>query len=93
MKRLLHLTLLVIILLGTSIALSAPSSPDVSWWTVDGGGAVPKLTGGTYSLQGSTGQADAGLLANGSFALSGGYWNSRIVKWTRHVYLPLVIRQ
>ncbi len=93
MKRLLLLTLLMIILLGSSIALSAPNSLDVSWWTVDGGGAVPKLTGGTYSLQGTTGQADAESLANGSFTLSGGYWNSRIVEWTTVVYLPLVMRQ
>jgi len=93
MGRLWLFSLLTIILLGAGIALSAPDALDLNWWTVDGGGAVPRLTGGSYSLQGTTGQPDAGILANGVFMLSGGYWNGRIPKWTTHVYLPLVIRQ
>jgi len=92
MKRGLLFLLLMIFLLGTGVALSSPDSLNLSWWTVDGGGAVPKLSGGAYSLQGTTGQPDAGVLANGTLTLSGGYWNSRIAEPAARVYLPLVIR-
>jgi len=46
---------------------------DLSWSTVDGGGAT-FLTGGPYALGGTAGQPDAGLLAGGPYELSGGFW-------------------
>lgn len=64
-----------------AVALTALSAPiasaqtyDLSWWTVDGGGATG-TTGGTFVLSGTAGQPDAGpALAGGAFALSGGFW-------------------
>lgn len=46
---------------------------DLSWHTVDGGGA--RSVGATYALAGTIGQVDAGVRASGgTFKLSGGFW-------------------
>ncbi len=46
---------------------------DLSWNTIDGGGAT--LTGGDFQLDGSIGQPDASqVLGGGAFSLSGGFW-------------------
>ncbi len=47
----------------------------LSWWTVDGGGAA-FVSGGSYTLSGTTGQSDASsqTMTGGSFTLSGGFW-------------------
>ena len=57
------------------IAVPAAAQPyDLSWYTVDGGGATFS-TGGTYSLGATIGQPDAsGALTGGSYALVGGFW-------------------
>jgi hypothetical protein len=47
---------------------------DLSWSTVDCGGATPS-TGGSYSLGGTAGQSDAGLLSGGDYTLRGGFWS------------------
>jgi hypothetical protein len=90
MKRLLTLLLLLSVLLAAGVILAAPDSIDIFWWTVDGGGA--ELSGGSYELQGTTGQADAGMVSNGRFSLNGGYWNPRTSQATYTVYLPVVIK-
>jgi hypothetical protein len=46
---------------------------DLSWSTIDGGGATFS-TGGVYSLGGTIGQPDAGALASGATACTGGFW-------------------
>lgn len=54
-----------------------PAAPDtgydLSWRTVDGGGATFS-EGGGYLLGGTTGQPDAGMLSSGSYTLHGGFW-------------------
>ena len=45
--------------------------------TVDGGGTTQSVGSG-YSLGATAGQADAGHLASGDFALSGGFWTSSV---------------
>jgi uncharacterized repeat protein (TIGR01451 family) len=59
------------------ILLAAPAGAqpyDLSWYTVDGGGATFSV-GGTYSLGATIGQPDAsGALTGGSYALVGGFW-------------------
>ena len=42
-------------------------------WTVDGGGEMFS-TGGDFSLGGTIGQADAGVMTGGDFELQGGFW-------------------
>ena len=89
MKRLFVLFLLLSVLFAVGLVLAAPNSLAVSWWTVDGGGTVPELNGGSYKLQGTVGQADAGSLQNGRYTLNGGFWNPTMVTYA--VYLPIII--
>ena len=72
-----------------------------SWSTVDGGGetfpgqaARTGSTGGSYTLGGTAGQPDAGLLTGGSYTLGGGFWGGGAVTLPKYiVYLPLILRQ
>jgi len=41
--------------------------------TIDGGGAM-RSTGGSFELSGTIGQPDAGVMSNGPFELTGGFW-------------------
>jgi hypothetical protein len=57
------------------LCFSAAAHADyaIDWWTVDGGGAMFS-TGGAYSLGGTIGQPDAGVMSGGSYTLVGGFW-------------------
>ncbi|MBP8136630.1 MAG: hypothetical protein KAY61_00385 [Candidatus Eisenbacteria bacterium] len=63
-------------------AFAAPSSTlaqsggvyDMSWNKIANGG-VPQASGGAFTLSGTVGQADAGVLAGGTYRLNGGFWN------------------
>jgi len=68
----------------------AQSGFEISWWTVDGGGG--SASGGGYTLSGTGGQADAGLLTGGAFTLGGGFWCGGATALNRQIYLPLVMR-
>lgn len=62
---------------------------DLTWNTIDGGGATFS-TGGGYSLGGTIGQPDAGTLSGGGYTLGGGFWGGGVVRYG--IYLPLVLR-
>ncbi len=47
---------------------------DLAWSTIDTGGGMPS-TGGAFSLLGTAGQPDAGVLNGGVFSLEAGFWN------------------
>jgi hypothetical protein len=65
---------------------------DLSWWTVDGGGATFS-TGGDYSLGGTIGQPDAGVIAAESYVLQGGFWpGGELMAAPSLLYLPLIVR-
>ena len=70
---------LVLLLSGGVVAQQAGDAPgsgyDLSWWTVDGGGAT-FVTGPGYSLGGTAGQPDAGVLSGPGYRLTGGFWPS-----------------
>ncbi len=55
---------------------------DLSWYTVDGGGAM-FTSGGTFQLSGTIGQPDAGPatsgMAGGTFTLDGGFWQPSVL--------------
>ena len=71
----------------------ARSGYDLSWSTVDGGGETFS-SGGVYTLGGTAGQPDAGLLTGGSYTLGGGFWGGGAVTLPKYtVYLPLILRQ
>jgi hypothetical protein len=46
---------------------------DLTWSTIDGGGGAAS-TGGGFSLGGTIGQPDAGVMAGGDYTLAGGFW-------------------
>lgn len=76
---------------GASLALAqSGGSYDLTWNTVDGGGATFS-TGGSYSLGGTIGQAEAGELSGGSYTLVGGFWGS-VAATVFGIYLPLIMK-
>ena len=72
-KRLVHLTTAILCLALAPAALGQDF--DLSWWTIDGGGAMFS-TGGDFELGGTIGQADANqvVMTGGDFELQGGFW-------------------
>ncbi len=85
--------LLLAVLLSLALAVGAAAQSgggyDLSWSTVDGGGATFS-TGGTYELGGTVGQPDAGAMSGGGYTLAGGFWGGGVV--TYRIHLPLVLR-
>lgn len=72
--RLRPLLFIVAVLAAPPAALAQTGGPyDLSWSSIPGGGQN-FAQGGAYTLGGSTGQAIAGELAGGAYALSGGFW-------------------
>jgi hypothetical protein len=67
------LALAALLFLLSSVVLAQGGGYDLTWNTVDGGGATFS-TGGGYSLGGTIGQSDAGALTGGSYSLNGGFW-------------------
>lgn len=49
----------------------------LSWYSIDGGGVMFSTEGG-YELSGTMGQPDAGVLANGGYELTGGFWFQQV---------------
>ena len=87
--RFLLVLYLAFLLLGlTNLALAETSATyDLSWWTVDAGGAT-SLTSGSYTLSGTAGQPDAGSLSAGLYDLAGGFWQAMIIKISN--FLPMI---
>ncbi len=77
----------VLLMIGSGAV--AQEGYDLSWWTADGGGETFS-TGGNYSLGGTVGQPDAGLLIGPGYTLAGGFWSGAGRPYC--VYLPLVVR-
>lgn len=82
-----------LLLVMVSLALAQTGDGyDLTWSTVDGGGATFS-TGGGYALGGTAGQPDAGLLAGGGYSLGSGFWVGGALAGEGYdVYLPLVLR-
>jgi hypothetical protein len=65
------------------------ASYDLTWYTIEAGGAGSAASG--YALVGTAGQPDAGAaMSGGGFTLVGGFWGSAASQYK--VYLPMVIR-
>ncbi|MBN1135398.1 MAG: hypothetical protein JXM73_02375 [Anaerolineae bacterium] len=85
----LDLGIAVCLVLSLTAGVVAQEGYDLSWWTADGGGQTFS-TGGGYSLGGTIGQADAGLLSGSGYTLAAGFWSGGTAIY--RVYLPLVFR-
>jgi hypothetical protein len=83
------LTLTALLLLASVALAQSGGGYDLTWSTVDGGGATWS-EGGGYSLGATIGQPDAGVLSGGGYTLAGGFWGGAVVRYG--VYLPLVLR-
>jgi len=70
MKTLLSLALLAA--MATTTMSANAQQYTIPWFTIDGGGGTS--TGGVYAVSGTIGQADAGVLAGGTYSLVGGFW-------------------
>ena len=79
---------LAALLLLASVVL-AQGGFELSWWSVDGGGATAS-SGGDYSLAGSIAQPEAGALTGGGYSLEGGVPVDG-AEW-RQLHLPVVVR-
>src|SRR5262247_3793398 len=67
-----------------AVALAPPAARaqvggpyNLSWNTIDPGGVTGSV-GGTYTLNGTAGQIDAGTHSGGSYVLAGGFWAGAI---------------
>ena len=81
------MSLLLLALLLTSSHALALAGPQITASAVAGGGG--SLLGGSYTLSGTIGQADAGgALSNGAYRLSGGFWNAAFPTWS--FFVPVV---
>ena len=93
MRKLLLVVVLVAVALAAWRALPTVAQTggtyDLSWNSIDGGGAT-FATGGNYSLGGTIGQADAGVLSGGAYTLTGGFWAA--LNTGGSTYLPLIRR-
>lgn len=91
-RRWLFLSLGLVLALLPFVLASANQGFDLSWSTVDGGGGTFS-TGGAFSLGGTVGQPDAGVMTGGVYTLAGGFWSGGAQASTQHlISLPLVIR-
>lgn len=98
LKRILKASALVLIGLGLIASLAVAQSPEgyeLDGWTVDGGGANLSDAGDIFTLQGTAGQPDAGVLSHeDGMSLVGGFWagGERQSGAGYTIYLPLVLR-
>lgn len=53
-------------------ATSTHAQYAIDWFTFDGGGG--QSSGDTYTLNGTIGQPDAGVMTGGNYSLVGGFW-------------------
>jgi hypothetical protein len=85
------LAILIGLLLIVSMTRAQTSgSYDLTWNTIDGGGAMFS-TGGGYELGGTIGQPEAGALSSATYTVNGGFWIEGPVL-NQKVYLPLILK-
>ncbi len=84
------MALAILLVVSTALAQSG-GGYDLTWNTIDGGGATFS-TGGGYTLGGTIGQPDAGQMSGGGYTLAGGFWGDFWggVAAVFKAYLPLV---
>jgi hypothetical protein len=93
------LALVLLVLAAGVAAVYAQSGGgyDLTWNTVDGGGAG-YASGGGYTLGGTAGQPDAAVWSGGGYTLTGGFWQAGVgggmpPGGETRVYLPVIIQQ
>src|SRR5262245_3113388 len=68
-----HLSALLLLCGGLCLSPAVRAQTNsINWSTIDGGGGTS--TGGVYSVSGTIGQPDAGVMSNGNYSITGGFW-------------------
>jgi hypothetical protein len=80
----------LVLLVAVSLASAQTGEWDLTWSTIDGGGASSS-SGDRFALSGTIGQPDAGSLSGGIYTLRGGFWGA-VGQGGYAVYLPLIVR-
>ncbi len=81
--------LLMLLLLPSMASAQTGGGYELSWFTIDGGGRESQAN--PYTLVGTVGQTEPGLLSGGIFTLSGGFWWDGATMLSK-VFLPLLLR-
>lgn len=83
----------LVVLAAVSLASAQSGQWDLTWFTIDGGGATSSAGDG-FALSGTIGQPDAVSLSGGVYTLRGGFWAvaSGSDASISTVYLPLICR-
>jgi hypothetical protein len=55
-----------------ALAPDAHAQFSMNWYTIDGGGGTS--SGGSFTIRGTIGQHDAGIMSGASLQLAGGFW-------------------
>ena len=77
MVRILSCTCVAGLAMFASLETTSAQSFSMDWYTIDGGGG--KSSGGTFELNGTIGQPDAGaVMTGGGFELTGGFGVAQI---------------
>ncbi len=90
-NRMTVLVAIALLLAGSTALAQSGDGYDLTWWTVDGGGASGDAGGNGYTLDGAIGQPDAGALTGNDYTLVGGFWHGGVAL-DQHIYLPLMLR-
>ncbi len=90
------LAALLALAVGTGIVYAQAGGYDLTWNTVDTGGATFVGGAGGYTLSGTAGQPDAARWSGGGYTLNGGFWHAGAPGGTpgggSPVYLPIIVK-
>lgn len=92
MHKILLFALLGVLLVHSSVPVYANISDfELQWFSIDNGGTISS-SGGSYTLSGTIGQPDAGVLDGGDYTIQGGFWNSNTARSLLDIFMPVVVK-
>jgi hypothetical protein len=77
-----------LLFVGSTTLASPGAGYTLDWFKIAGGGGA--MSNGSFSLVGTLGQAETGILSGGSYTLTGGYASGTQSGYS--LYLPLSFR-
>ena len=90
--KLLLLLLILLVMIVIPVVAQSGGDYDLTWNTVDNSGGIIS-SGSTFSMTGSIGQPEAGVVSGGSFTLCGGFiTGGNFMPSNTFIYLPLLTR-
>jgi len=80
----------LVLVVGVSLASAQTGDWALSWYTIDGGGAL-SIGGDRFALSGTIGQPDAGNMSGDAYTLHAGFWQPASPAGYAF-YLPLITK-